>query len=190
MAESDPLERVRRRLASVHRARDAFLGALAGGDGESLFRRPGPGMWSTVQVLEHVVRAERSVLAGLFDPPGRTGPRRTLKDRLFYGVVIAVLRLNVRVPVVSRDMEPTGDVLPESLVAEWADRLARVEAHLGETAPAELRRAVCRHPVAGPLDLGRALRLDELHIRAHQRELRRNVGLELGRQRRDSGTLP
>ncbi len=190
MPESRTSERVRRRLASVRRAREAFLLALPESGVESFSRSPGGGMWSTLQVLEHVVRAERSVLAGLFDAAGRLGRRRTLKDRVLYGVVIAVLRLNVRVPVVSADMKPTGDALPGSLLAEWDERLGRVEAYVEEATPADLRRAVCRHPVAGPLDLGRALRLDELHIRAHRREVRPNAGLGVGREGRGGGRSP
>jgi len=147
-------------------------------------------MWSTLQVLEHVVLAERSVLAGLFDPADRVGCRRTLKHRLLYAVVILVLRSNVRVPVVARDMEPAGDFPPDRLVAEWGERLGRVEAYVREATPAELQRAVCHHPVAGPLDLGRALRVDALHIRAHQREVRRNAGLSPGRGGRFAGPSP
>jgi len=147
-------------------------------------------MWSTLQVLEHVVLAERSVLEGLFDPAGRVGRRRTLKHRLLYLVVILVLRSNVRVPVVARDMEPAGDVPPGRLIAEWAQRLGRLEAYIGEATPAELLRPVCRHPVAGPLDLGRALRIDALHIRAHRREVQRNAGLGAGRGRRFGGSSP
>ncbi len=190
MPESRTSERVLGRLESVRRAREDFLLAISEGGGEWFSRSPGAGRWSTLQVLEHVVLAERSVLAGLFDPGGGVGRRCTLKDRLLYAVVILVLRSNVRVPVVARDMEPAGDIPPDRLVAEWAERLGRVEAHVREATPAELQRAVCHHPVAGPLDLCRALRIDELHIRAHRREVRRNAGLGSGGGSRVHGTTP
>lgn len=171
-------DRLLGRLARVRRERERFLAGVRDAAGDALSRPPAPGMWSTLQILEHLVRAEDSILRGLADPSARVERRRTWKDRLLYGVVLAVLRLRLPVPVVSSDMEPSGGASPEALERAWEESLRRVEAHVGCAAAADLRRAVFRHPVAGPLDLGRALRIDELHIRAHGRELRRNLALQ------------
>jgi hypothetical protein len=161
------------RIDRMEAQRDALLQDLTTWAPDALTARPGPGRWSALEILEHLVVAEFEILAHLPDPTTLTPRHRKLKHRLRYGLVWLVLRLQIPVKVPSPSMAPAhgGDL------AEWTRRWEATYAWLrsamaarGETLRTE---ALFRHPVAGPITLAQALELDRLHLAVHRRQLQR-----------------
>ena len=81
--------------------------------------RVGPGRWSILMVLEHVVIAEEMVLADI-RRAGRSGPAGTApKSPEAFHMVIKVLEKDIPVEVPLPELEPTGVVSLDDLIVRW-----------------------------------------------------------------------
>lgn len=167
------MTRLLRRLERIEALRDALLAELDEVPPDRRTVRPGPDRWSPVEIVEHLVLAERDVLGDL--GPGEPTPRRwpTLVHRIRYGAVWAVLRFGIPVRTPSRGMDPTGERSPSELREAWVEGHRRLRRFLEGLDREGRRRPVFHHPVAGPLTPGAALRLMETHMRRHAGQLRR-----------------
>lgn len=168
----------RRRFEALEAARARALALLDGRDPAALDRPPGPGRWSALQVLHHVVEAEAGTLAYILKKmqAGSSLPAAGLGSRL-RGVALRVslaLPLRFRAPAVVAS--PPAHVDPDVLRARW-DEVRRGWRDLLERFPPELgRRLVFRHPVAGRLSLSDALALQKAHLEHHLPQVRRAIG--------------
>lgn len=160
---------VDRQILALDSRRNALLDELASLTPENLARRPVPGKWSILEIVEHLVISEREVVRF---PAGPARPRR-LKHRFAYWAVFFVLRFRVRVKVPSPKMLPQGEWSLSEARRQWDENLAQIRAYAAGLGHPELRRAVFRHPVAGPITLGQALTLGLLHLEDHTRQIRR-----------------
>jgi hypothetical protein len=162
------LERLRRIEAKRSELLDR-AGALAPG---VLRGRPQPDKWSIRESIEHLVLAEEDVLIDLANLD-RLAPRaRRPKDRLLYFVVMFVLRYDIPVKAPSDAMLPKGDIPLTELRKRWEANHARLRAYVEEMDGSALRRAVFRHPVTGPLTPPQAIRMLEVHLDRHARQIR------------------
>jgi len=167
------------RLDAVEALREDLLDAVRPLDADLLRVRPEPTSWSLVEILEHLVRAEETVLG----PEGtgvegaaRAGPG----SRILYGVVWAILRLGIPVQVPAAEMRPRGEVGLADLTEEWRARHLGLRRYLKGLDPGGLRRPVFAHPVIGSLRPREALVLGEIHLRRHQGQLHRTRAAVLG----------
>lgn len=134
-------------------------------------RSPGPGRWSPLQVVEHIVISERTVFgvpAPLEDRPMSHPKWRHHAGRL---MVSAVLTLRVPAPVPEAAMSPTGKTPLHRLRRILGDVHDWLAESIRSAPPEILGRPLFHHPIAGPLTVRQALRLNRLHIAAHQRHL-------------------
>ncbi|MGE0438940.1 MAG: DinB family protein [Gemmatimonadales bacterium] len=133
--------------------------------------RPASGGWSVLEVIEHLVIAEREVIGGLAPAATLRAEPRGLGHRIRYWVVIFVLWSPIRVAVPSPTMVPAGEKDVAELKRMWDENLAWIRTFAAGVGARN--EAVFRHPVSGPMALGHALRMDLTHVRSHRRQIRR-----------------
>ncbi len=165
------------RLRQFDETRRGLMGEMAALNLAMLQATPIPGKWSILQILEHLVVAERAVFQGLPDPSGLVAGARGLRHHLRYALVMSVLRLGVPVRVPSREMAPRGGRELSELARMWDDNqqwLLTVAARLGSAVE---RAAVLAHPIAGPLTVVQGVRMGQVHVDRHIRQIRQRQRL-------------
>ena len=166
-----PEMKINDRLRGFEVRRQALLDELARDDPSVLRLRPGGSKWSVLEIVEHLVLAERDVLQGLPEsgrliqhPPG-------LKSRIRYWVVLLVLRLRVPVKVPSPLMSPKAQGTLEDWRIQWDRNQEWLRSYLSSLTGHDIHRAVFAHPVAGPLDVVQTVRMLEAHFATHERQI-------------------
>jgi len=167
------LAELRDQLEIYDRNRLALLNDLMGLSADHLRRKPNPDRWSILEIVQHMVLSEREVLGYLPEPDELVDRQRGLRARLSYAVVLMVLRWSIPVPVPSDGMVPDGDTSLAELSQQWDENIGWLRDYLDSVRPADLARAVFRHPVAGPLTVTQAARIAKLHFDAHHRQIRK-----------------
>ena len=160
-------------IHSLDVQRLALLVELESLDVEILQAKPGPDAWSILEILEHVVVAESVILRGLPSWADLVAQPRNLGHRLKYVLVTLVLRLRIPVKVPSRRMLPSGQRSLAELRAAWEAHMVWLRALVAEGEAAAHGSACFTHPVAGPITLVQALRMDLLHLGIHRRQIAR-----------------
>lgn len=152
--------------------RYALLADAAALEAAMLGRRPTPDAWSVLEIVEHLVRAERWVFHDL--RPLDEIPERTpwFKQRLRRRIVMAVLGSRFRVAVPESTMHPTGSRSLEECRADWDTNQRWLRGIIAQLGPRGLHRHVLRHPVAGPLTVEQGVRMGQVHLERHWRQLR------------------
>jgi hypothetical protein len=140
---------------------------------ERLVARPFPGKWTILEIVEHLVLAEREVLQNLPNPPELLERRRTLKAHLVYPLVMAALQLRLPAKVPSSRMIPTGNVSLTALRLQWDENQHWLRSYISGLGPGGLNRAVFSHPVAGPMTVAQTVHMGQLHLETHARQIRR-----------------
>jgi hypothetical protein len=158
----------------IHRfsaQRAALLDRLEGMTPAQLSASPRPGKWSILEIVEHLALAERAVLQGLPDPSRLSERQRSMKHRILYFLVVFVLKARIPVRVPSREMVPRGDRSLSQLRPLWDESQAWLQAYIDQLDSGGFRRAVFEHPVAGPLTVAQAVRLGQIHLDVHTRQI-------------------
>jgi DinB superfamily len=153
--------------------RRALLDELAALPPEALKAKARPDKWSILEIVEHLVLAERFVLGGLRPAAELVARPRSLKNRCIYPIVLFVLKFSIPVKVPAKRMLPTGQASLADVRSAWDENLRWLRAYVAGLAPGGGRSAVFLHPVAGPITLTQALRMDRLHFAVHLRQIRR-----------------
>jgi hypothetical protein len=165
--------RLNKRLHAFNEKRGALLDEMEALDPAKLVAKPLAGKWSILEIIEHLVLAERAVLQGLPDQ-SRLGEReRRLKHRFRYLIVMFVLRYGIPVQVPSPAMVPRGARSLPELRRLWDENQEWLRAYISGLDRKGFRRAVFEHPVAGPLSVEQAVHMDQVHLDTHIRQIRR-----------------
>lgn len=129
-----------------------------------------PGEWTAAQHVEHLALADEEAARQAGTPSGERPGRMTW---LALPLVCLLLRFGPRVPAPGSlaNLEPRADITPDEARAHWAAARAQFQAQMDTLSPADARRVVFRHPVAGPLDAAQTLRLGLTHGEYHRRQL-------------------
>ena len=155
------------------RTRRTLLDELAELNDDQLRKKPGPNEWSILQIVQHMVLAERDVMQHLPEPKELIARKRGLRSRIFYVVVLFILRWGLRVPVPSEGMLPDGNTSLSELRQQWDENLRWFRGYLDTSRPEDLQRAVFSHPIAGPLTGPQAGMLAQYHFDAHLRQIKK-----------------
>lgn len=137
---------------------------------EDLQARPAPETWSLLEIVEHVVVAEKVILLGLPPRAELVVRPRNLGHRVKRLLVSLVLRWGIPVKVPSRRMLPTGQRSLAELRQTWDEHLHWLR-RFAEGPASDAHLALFTHPVAGPISLVQALQMDLLHLQTHQRQI-------------------
>jgi len=133
----------------------------------------GPGHWSILMVLEHMVIAEEMVLADI-QRAGTAGPAGSApKSPEAFSMVIKVLEKDIPVEVPLPEMEPSGGVSLDDLIIRWENARSGLRRVFDRVPPETLAVPMGRHPVAGPMDARETLEYLAVHLDHHLRQIRR-----------------
>ena len=168
---------IQQRLRALDERRCALLDDVEALSADRLTARPLPGKWSILEIVEHLVLAERHVLRNLPEPSQLVERRRGLEARIRYPVVIFVLKYGIPVEVPSPRMVPSGRASLADLRCRWDESQRWLRSYVDGLGPDSFGRAVFEHPVTGPLTVAQAIRLDRLHVETHARQISRLVTL-------------
>ena len=165
------------RLQRFDRTRQHLMEEMSTLDAARLNATPMPGKWSILQIVEHLVVAERAVFLGLPNPLDLVARTRGVGHHLRYALVMSVLSLGVPVRVPSPTMVPRGGHELGALGRMWDENqlwLRRVAERLGSEVA---RAAVLVHPIAGPLTVAQGVRMGHVHVDGHIRQIRQRQRL-------------
>jgi len=179
--------RINQRLQAFNEQRLALLAEMETLDPADLVARPLPGKWSILEIVEHLAVAERSVFQNLADLSQLRDRKRRMKHRLLHGVVLFVLRTHIPVQVPSPAMLPQGGRSLAEIRRLWDESQEWVRVYLNYLGPEGARRAVLRHPVAGPLTVEQAVRMNQIHFNTHVRQIAERQKLLNGREPLNGG---
>ena len=152
--------------------RTRLLSDLAGVPSPLLTRTPSGGGWSILEVIEHLVLAEESVLANMDRPELLRARRTSWRSRLGYSAIVAILSSPFRVSVPSAAMKPQGKRSFDELRAAWAASHEALRRHVIAVHEGRVSGAVFAHPVSGPLTTRQAVRMLRVHLKRHERQIR------------------
>jgi len=167
------IDRLKEALDCLNRERLGLLNRLASITPDELYRKPGPHRWSLVQVLQHLVLAERDVLQHLPDLTDLVPRKQYPYHFISYAVVLLVLKWGIPVPVPSSAMVPDGNTTLTRIRTQWDRNFDWLTAYVNGLNIETARQAVFVHPVCGPLTISQALCMDRLHISVHTRQINR-----------------
>jgi DinB family protein len=164
--------RLDRRLQAFDDRRNALLDEMEALEPGKLLARPREGKWSILEIVEHLVLAERVVFQELPEPSQLKARKRRLKHRIRYLLVMFVLRADIPVGVISTAMLPRGGRDLAELRRLWDENQIWLRACVDSLGPQGIHRAVLRHPVAGPISVRQAVIMSRIHLERHIRQIR------------------
>jgi DinB superfamily len=164
--------RLDKRLKAFDERRNALLDEMEALEPGKLLARPRAGKWSILEIVEHLVLAERVVFQGLPEPSQLKVREPRLKHRIRYLIVMFVLRTGIPVGVVSPAMNPRGSRDLAELRRLWDENKAWLLAYIDYLGPQGIKQAALRHPVAGPISLRQGVVMSRVHLERHIRQIR------------------
>jgi len=172
--------RLGREMVRLETDRETLLARLSELDDERIRTPPEPGVWSVAQIVEHLVQAEHHMLLGKLSIRELQRRPRSIRNRLYFQLVILVLSSPIPVKTPGDAVGPTGTVPLDELAARWRASQSRFrQVVLGEGAAKEidpLRDAVFRHPLAGPMTPAQAVQMIGTHQRRHLKQIQERLG--------------
>lgn len=153
--------------------RRMLLDEVEGLEPERLVAKPLPGKWSILEIVEHLVMADREVFQGLPNPTHVVGRKRSLRDRVSYPVVMFVLACHIPAKVPSPRFIPRGVSSLGELRREWDEIRQWLRSYIDGLDQGDWDKAVFAHPLAGPMTVQQTVHMGELHVATHTRQIRR-----------------
>jgi hypothetical protein len=160
------------KLRAFNETRRALLDELEALDPAMLTAKPRAGKWSMLEIVEHLVLAERAVFKGLPDASRLVDGERGPGNHARYLLVLFILKSGVPVRVPSPEMVPRGDRSLTELRRSWDESQDWLRSYVDRVGPDGVRRAVFEHPVAGPMTVKQAVRMLRVHLGGHVRQIR------------------
>lgn len=167
------LPRLRRRLDRMERQRLALLEEVARLDGGQLGFRPSAESWSTLDVVEHLVRVEEAVVLRASQQPRSRSTGQAARAALAMVLTRLLFRAGIRVKAPVKSILPQGTATLPELCERWDRVRGQLEAVLADQTAADLRRPLMRHPRIGSLSPVQTLRFFECHVDHHRNQLER-----------------
>lgn len=161
------------RLQSFDARRNALLDEVEALEPETLTARPLAGKWTIIEIVEHLVLAERVAFQGLPDPAQLKARKPRPGQRVRHLLVLFVLRTGIPVGVASPAMVPEGGRNLAELRRLWDENQAWLRGCAESLGSARIREAVLKHPIAGPITLRQAIIMSRIHLERHIGQIRR-----------------
>jgi len=136
---------------------------------------PGTGQWNLLQVLQHIITAEKQsvmyIKKKLANP--ESSPYAGLGSNIRHAMlrIALFLPLKFKAPKIAEVSVQFPDL--EAMKSEWDALRADLKSILDNCDQETLKRAIYRHPRAGMLNLKQALEFLESHIKHHQKQMGR-----------------
>ena len=162
-----------KQLQAFDDTRRGLLDEMEALDPALLVAKPIAGKWSMIEIVEHLVLAERAVFLGLPDPRRIEEKPRDFGNRVRYALVMFILTSGIPVRTPSPAMVPQGDRGLAELRRLWDESQRWLRSCIAHLGPEAGRKAVFEHPIAGPLTVSQAVRMGQVHVEGHVRQIRR-----------------
>lgn len=141
---------------------------------KQLQNRPAEGAWSALEVVDHLMRTERSIgdAARTYLPEKRSV---SVEERARFLAISAMFRMptRVRVPAAVSQILPSDTPSLDVLTEQWEQEGRRWHELLGSPLAADASFAAMRHPASGWISLRGALHFVAVHTRHHEFQLDR-----------------
>ncbi len=134
---------------------------------------PRRGGWSTLEVLEHVALAERSVFQNLPDPATMARHEQAVEHRIRWVIVVLAVTFRIPLRVPSPEMAPGGSRTLAEVRQLWEENTRWLRHYAQHAGRLDRDEAVFRHPVAGPMTFAQVTWLGRKHVDVHARQVRR-----------------
>lgn len=144
--------------------------------------RPSPAAWSSVEVLDHLVKTEESILA--FAKRGLAKPHRIgIRDRLGSLFIQKIFQTDrkVKVPAAAAQVLPDRRLDLDSILQRWQSTRNDFAAFQRQLSPEQARLGIFRHPVCGWMGIPQIVAFFSVHMVHH--------GFQLSRLRSQTQTL-
>jgi hypothetical protein len=161
-------------FALIEEQKAALISRVISWSEESLNFRPRASEWSALEIFDHLVRTESSILKAA--RMGLSAPRRIrLSDRLRMALLTALFRSRTRVKVPGRVTQilPGPTLNFSDVRSRWGDVRKELAAFL-EAVPAEQRcKGIFEHPVGGWMNSDGILTFFSVHMIHHSYQIER-----------------
>jgi len=167
------LPNIQKKYQSLTKKREDLLRQLGSLSREVLCFKAGPDKWSIVEVIEHLVIAEKDLYKQLTatDPASTLDPKSRTPEK--HQAVIKVMERDIPVDVPDESLEPLGRFTLDELFDQWDDIRNKLQGLLAEIKPENKDDLVFRHPYGGPLDIAETLHFIDIHFDNHMRQIDR-----------------
>lgn len=167
------LPNIQKQFDSLMLKLEALLQNLDALPGEALSFKAGPDKWSIVEVVEHLVIAEKDLLTQLSTniPASTLDPKAKTPEK--HQTVIKVMERDIEVDVPHESMEPHGRIALADFLNQWDDIREKLPGLLAEINPENEDDPVYQHPYGGPLAISDTLQFIEVHFDNHMRHIDR-----------------
>jgi uncharacterized damage-inducible protein DinB len=159
-------------LARIEERRRELLAQAETLTAEQLTFRPGPGHWSSLDVLEHLVKVEEGIA-----PRIRVRERRSLvetaRTRGALLLMFAAFGLRRRIKVPVQAIVPLGGVTLADLAKRWEEAQVAMKTALERFGPGDWSRPMMRHPLIGLLTPAESLTFILWHMGHHHKQIER-----------------
>lgn len=139
--------------------------------------RPGSNKWNVLQIVRHLVTAEKQSLIyiqrkiGRADDVEKTGFSSAFRHLLLK--VALTLPLKFKAPKIAEVDEDYPDF--DVMKTEWDSIREEMKSLIENSSDKTLAKALYRHPRAGMLNIKQALEFIEIHIAHHQKQIDRTI---------------
>ena len=165
-------QRMSTNLVQLEEQKTALLAGLDGWSTERLRFHPTERDWSSLQVVDHLIKTERQIQGRARE--GLAAPHRLgLRDRLGNAFLTHVFRSSrkVKVPKSASSVLPAAEPQFSDLLSEWEQARRELSSLLAMLTPEQPSSGVFRHPVAGWMTMDGVLSFFSVHMHHHSYQL-------------------
>ncbi len=169
---------LRQQLDRLEDQRAALVSQVEGMADAALNLPPAEGKWSIIQIMSHLIAAEKLSLAGIHKKMAdRTGLKKAgLAGRVRSAFLHLVMGLPVRIKAPARALATVPEHQDLETVRRQWDEVRGTWGETIDSFPPELAdQGIFRHPIMGTLSLAQALRFTADHIDHHAKQIERIV---------------
>ena len=152
---------------------DQIIARLKNIDPEILQHKPDPMTWSPIQVLDHLVLAERLSNGYIHKKYNaiESLPDVGLKQKLAVKAMAIAQKSPKGYQAPKYVSQPNGDQTLDEVAASWKEE-QKVLADFLDSYPGKyLKRALYKHPFIGRLSLAQMMDVHLMHIKRHEKQI-------------------
>ncbi len=167
---------LQRRFRALENSKSAMLEQLGAIPAARLSEHPSPGQWSAAELVSHIAKVERGILAAVQQKMAEeTGASVKLRDRVGSLIVRNVMRspLRIKVPAQAEVTLPDREADAAAALADWQRVREEWQSFLEHARGPQLRTAVFSHPRGGWFNLPETVLFLRLHHDHHRAQIAR-----------------
>lgn len=157
----------------LEQSRSEIEAQISGFTPAQLSFRQQDGAWTIAEVLDHVVRVERTVLEGARKPGVQRAAWRPRRFRRVVTWLVFRVGLRIKIPERVKQVRPQAGADPHEVRARWGFLRAEWREFLSTLTADQLGHLAIKHPIAGPFSYRDVLKFLEWHLRHHRRQIGR-----------------